>query len=298
MTKYDVFCTVVETGSFTQAAEQLGYSQSAVSQVIRALEEELGTTLFSRGKTGVTLTADGEEYFPYIRSICGAESALAKKRREMMGLESSDIRIGTFTSVSRNLLPKLMKRFKARYPGVHFILQQGEYTGIAQWIQEGSVDFGFVNPKAVKGLDVRPLYRDRMVAVLPANHPLAEQKHISLWDLAQEPFILLDEGEYSVPLTAFSGVGLEPQIEYTALDDYSILAMVSQGLGVSALYQTVVSGYQEGVVTRPVVENLDRVVAVAWSNWETLPTAARAFVSFIRAELPELIRTVPGVHQI
>lgn len=297
MTRYDVFCKVVETGSFTLTAEKLGYSQSAVSQMIRALEQELGTTLFSRGKTGVTLTANGRQYLPYVRAICGAESALAKKRQEMLGLENSDIRIGTFTSVSRNLLPRLMQRFKARYPGVHFTLQQGDYTGIAQWIQEGSVDFGFVNPKAVEGLDIRPLYRDRMVAVLPPGHPLADHKQVSLWELAREPFILLDEGDYSVPLTAFAALHLHPAIEYKVVDDYSILAMVRQGLGVSALYRMVLPEYQQDVVTLPIAEELERTVAVAWRDWETLPLAARSFMNFIRDESPELLKTIPGVRQ-
>ena len=93
------------------------------------------------------------------------------------------------------------------------------------------MDFGFVNPKAVRGLDVRPLYRDRMAAVLPPNHPLVEQTCGSLRDLAQEPFILLDEGEYNVPLAAFSGLGLHPGIEYRVVDDYSILALGGTGPG-------------------------------------------------------------------
>ena len=296
MTKYDIFCKVVETGSFTRAAEQMGYSQSAVSQTVQALEQELGVALFSRRKTGVALTADGKQYLPYIRAVCGAEGALLKKRREMLGLENSTIRIGTFTSVSRNLLPQLMQRFKDRYPGVRFILQQGEYTAISQWIQEGSVDFGFVNPKAVQGLDARPLYRDRMVAVLPPAHPLAARKSVSLRELAAEPFILLDEGAYSVPLEAFQRLGLRPRIEYTVFDDYSILAMVKQGLGVAALYRMVLPGYGQDVVTLPIEENLERTVAIAWRNWETLPFAARSFTEFIRSESADLLGTIPGVR--
>jgi DNA-binding transcriptional LysR family regulator len=296
MTKYDIFCKVVETGSFTRTGEQLGYSQSAVSQTVHGLEQELGTTLFSRGKNGVELTADGSQYLPYIRAICGAEGALAKKRREMLGLENSTIRIGTFTSVSRTLLPRLMQKFKSVYPGVRFLLQQGEYTTICQWIQEGSVDFGFVNPAAVQGLEVHPLYRDRMAAVLPPQHPLAARDGVSLRDLAAEPFILLDEGAYSVPMEAFRQMGLRPRIEYTVFDDYSILSMVSQGLGVAALYPIVLPGYGRDVVTLPIEEALERTVAIAWQNWETLPLAARSFTDFIRREAPRLLDGIPGVQ--
>lgn len=281
LSRCDVFCCVVDAGSFTGAAARLGYSQSAVSQTVRALEQELGTALLDRGRGKLALTADGQSYLPYLRALAGAGHALTQKRREMQGLENTTVRIGTFTSVSRHLLPPLLKAFKAEYPGVRFVLQQGEYTGIARWVQEGAVDLGFVNPQAVTGLTVRPLYRDRMAAVLPPDHPLAGAGAVTLAQLAAQPFILLDEGSRSVPLDAFAAAGLAPRIEYTVYDDYTILAMVRQGLGVSVLYRLVLAGLSEGLAVRPVAEPLERTVALAWQNWDTLPLAARRFAGYI-----------------
>jgi len=286
--RYDIFCQVVESGSFTRAAEAMGYSQSAVSQSVRSVEEELATTLLNRSKSGLTLTADGETFLPYIRGICSAEKALSQKQRELQGLENSEIHIGTFTSVSRNLLPPLMQRFKQQYPGVRFVLQQGEYTSIRQWVLEGSIDFGFANAQTVTGLTVRPLCRDQMMAVLPPGHPLAQVSAVTLQQLAAEPFILLDEGERSVPLDAFARRGLKPRIEYTVYDDYTILAMVRQGLGVSILYRLVLSGFEQDLILRPVQEPLERTLALVWRNWETLPLAARRFAEFIRQESPAI----------
>ncbi len=294
MTRYDVFCTVVDTGSFTRAAEQLGYSQSAVSQMVQALEAELGSTLLRRGKGGVALTEDGESYLPYLRALSGASAALGQKRREMQGLENSVVRIGTFTSVSRNLLPPLMQRFKAAWPGVHFVLRQGEYTNIARWVREGAVDFGFVRADAVSGLALRPLYQDEMLAVLPPEHPLAGQQSVSLRDLARQPFILLDEGDRSLPREAFAREGLAPHIEYEVYDDYTILAMVRRGLGVSILYRLVLTGFGEGLALRPVEEPLRRTVALACRDWDTLPLAARRFAEFLCAEAPGLLAALPG----
>lgn len=289
ISRYDVFCAVVEQGSFTRAAEQLGYSQSAVSQTIQALEQELGTTLVSRGKGGAVLTADGESYLPYLRAICSAEEALVQKQHEMQGLINQEIHIGTFTSVSRNLLPQLMKRFKTIYSDVHFVLEQGGYKGIKQWVLEGRVDFGFVNAKAVSGLTVRTLYHDKMLAVLPPGHSLEAQPSLSLRDLAKEPFILLDEGDYSVALAAFLQYGLKPHVEYKVYDDYSILAMVKRGLGVSILYNMVLSGFEQGLVIKPVQEPLERPLALAWKNWETLPLASRRFAEFILQHAAEVL---------
>ena len=281
MTRYYVFLKVVETGSFTRAAQELDYTQSAVSQMVQTLEEELCATLFHRSKSGITLTPDGQEYLPFIRAVCNACNELRRKRREMEGLEGSVIRIGTFTSVSRNWLPLLIKQFKELYPSVQFELLQGEYTNISQWIKEGSVDFGFVNPTAVSGLKTIPLYQDEMLAVLCPGHPLAAQKRLTLQSLAAEPFILLDEGEHSVVLDAFASEGLTPNLQYKVYDDYSIVSMVEQGLGVSVLYRPVLQNIAQNLVTLPLDSPVTRTVAVACRDSRALSGASRTFLRFI-----------------
>lgn len=282
MTRYDVFLRVAETGSFTRAAESLGYSQSAVSQTVKALEAELGSRLVLRGHGGVTLTADGESYLPYLRAVSAAEEELARKRRETLGLEQGVIRIGAFTSVSRTLLPKLMQEFRRDYPSVQFFLHQGEYNNIRAWILDGTVDFGFLCPDAVDGVETIPLYRDRMEAVLPPGHPLAVRETVRLSELAREPFILLDEGEFSVPMRAFAAAGLSPVPLYKVYDDYSILAMAEQGLGCSILYEAVLGGeYGRRVEVRPIAEPVERTVALAFRNREALSTAASRFLTHI-----------------
>ncbi len=281
ISRYGIFCRVVEQGSFTRAAEELGYSQSAVSQNVRALEQETGVTLLSRRKDGVQLTQDGQEFYPYIQSIFQAEQALERKRQETMGLQNSLIRIGTFTSVSRNLLPPMMKRFKEKYPDVRFVLRQGEYTSIPQWIRQGEIDFGFVNQDAVEGMETRLLYEDHMLAVLPQGHRLEGKSSLTLQDISTEPLILLDEGEHSVLLDAFHSAGLTPSLAYEVYDDYSILSMVRQGLGISVLYEKVVAGFEQGLSLRPIQESPRRRVALSWVSWDTMPYAARRFAEFL-----------------
>lgn len=282
ISRYGIFCKVIELASFSKVARKIGYSQSAVSQTIKSLEKELGVILIDRKKDGITLTSDGKEFLPYLEAIYSAECALEQKHKEITGLENSIIRLGTFTSVSRNILPQLMKQFKKIYPNVNFILKQGEYTSIQKWVQTNSVDFGFVNSHAVSGIDVEVLYEDEMLAVLPPNHPLAQNEMISLAQLAKEPFILLDEGDYSVIMNAFQKLNLSPQIEYEVYDDYSILAMVRQGLGVSAMYGLVLNGLEKGLQIRPIREKPTRPVALAWQNKNTMSLASRRFMEFIQ----------------
>ena len=124
--RYQIVCMVVDCGSLKRAADKLGYTQSAVSQAVKALERELGTTLIERGKQGVSLTRDGKQYLPYLRQIVTAEVELEGKRQELLGLSSTDIRIATFTNVSRTVLPRVIRDFGALHPGVRFTLKQGD----------------------------------------------------------------------------------------------------------------------------------------------------------------------------
>lgn len=285
--RYRIFLNVLKTGSFTRTAELLEYSQSAISQSIHSLENETGTILLERTSNGITLTKDGEQYLPYIQEIQAAEDAFLEHQQEMQGLVNAKVRIGTFTSVSRNILPILMKEFRQEHPDVSFELIQGEYNSITADILAGRLDFGFVNPAFVNGIETVPLLQDTMMAVLPENHPLARKRSVSLKQLTEDPFIELDEGEYSVAVEAFERNHLKPHICYKVTDDYSILAMVRQSLGISILYRLVLAGYSEGVSVVPIQESLQRTIALAWRNYETMPYAARMFADYIRIKMPQ-----------
>ncbi len=94
ISKYGIFCKVVESGSFTRVAEQLGYSQSAVSQTVKTLEQELGTVLIDRRRDGMVLTSDGRDYYAYFQAIVGAENALDKKHMEMQAWKTAPFALG------------------------------------------------------------------------------------------------------------------------------------------------------------------------------------------------------------
>lgn len=279
--KYKIFTEVVNLGSFTKTAEKIGYSQSAISQMVKNIETDMGVCLLERHKDGLSLTKDGQQLWPHIQAIVYAEDALEQKRRELTGLENSTIKIGAFTSVSRNLLPELMRKFKEIYPKVNFFIKQGDYNEISSWVQDGSVDFGFSGREVTVGFSQHTLYEDHLLAVLPLEHPLAVKKEVSLADLAEETFILLDEGEESTIMRAFNKAKLNIRPAYIIYDDYTILAMVRQNLGISILFEQVVAGYEKGLVLRPIKEKPFRRLDLIWKKKEILPTAARNFMSFI-----------------
>ncbi|MBQ4870313.1 LysR family transcriptional regulator [Priestia megaterium] len=281
MNSYYAFIKALETGSFTKAAEELGYTQSAISQMVHSLEEELSTTLILRSRTGITLTPDGEEFLPFIKNICNSHRELIEKKKEMAGLQSGLIRIGTFSSVSCNWLPGLMKDFKEQYPSVHFELHQGDYTSISSWIKEGTVDLGFVNPEAVTKLTSIPLQEDEMLAVLPKDHSLSTHDIVSLEELAKEPYILLDEGDLSEPLTVFNENKFEPNIQFRVYDDFAIMSMIEKGLGVSILPKLVLSRCPYNIETRSISPFIVRTISLAYKDKKVLPIASRYFIDFI-----------------
>ena len=125
------------------------------------------------------------------------------------------------------------------------------------------------------------MYEDRMIAVLPKSHPLARRAEISLKDLAGEPFLMLDEGKFSVVRRAFQKEGLEPDVRYFVYDDYTILSMVQLGLGNSMLYERVARGFEHQTALVPLKNAPKRPVALTWKSWETLSYAAKNFANFL-----------------
>jgi DNA-binding transcriptional LysR family regulator len=123
-----------------------------------------------------------------------------------------------------------------------------------------------------------------MVAVLPRTHSLAHKAEIRLQDLIQEPFLMLDEGDFSVVRRAFEAEHLTPDVRYVVYDDYTILSMVQLGLGISMLYERVARGFEEQVALVPLHNAPKRRVALAWKNRDTLSYAARSFADFLLNE--------------
>ena len=281
VSKYGVFCMVAEQKSFTKVANEIGYSQSAVSQIVKNLEKELGATLINRGRDGISLTKDGEEFLPYIQSIYIAEQGLSAKSKEMSGLENATISMCALSSIGRHILPYCMKDFKKKYPNVNFVVKQGDYNDTHDGIIDGTIDFGFSIIGASPQLENVPLYSDDMMAILPLDHPLANEKSVTFAQLANQPFILLYEGEYINILNAFSSEGVAPDVQYKVYDDYSIISMVKKGLGISVLYKAVLKDVSFDLSVVPIEGSHSRTIALVYKNWDTLPKAAQLFAQYV-----------------
>ena len=155
-------------------------------------------------------------------------------------------------------------------------------------MRTGELDFGFVTPDAVRGTDSRFLKYGEHRACLPKDHPLAQGSSVQLSDLVTEPFLLLEEGVYSEPLAAFRAEGLEPNIRMTMHDDYSILSMVEQGLGVTILPELVLRKQSYDIAILPVEPMVYRRISIISRDENELSVAAKTFIRFLIEEQERL----------
>ena len=249
--KYEVFEKTVELSSLTKAAEELGLTQSGVSHIIAALEEEFGFPLLTRSRTGARLTPEGEKIMPFLRDILRSQEQLDQTAAELRGLSAGTVRIATFTSVAVHWLPGMMQEFQTLYPHVEFKLFNGDYHDVDRWLTDGSVDIGFITLPTALRCECIPLREDRLLAILPENHPLANDPCYPIAQLSNEDFINLKE-EQDHEITKFlEHLQQKPNIRYEVSNDYAILSMVECGLGISVVHELMLYPNRYHIVAKP-----------------------------------------------
>ncbi len=282
--RYEVFMKIVETQSLTKTAAYFGCTQSAVSQLVKALETELGVSLLIRSKAGVRLTAEGEYLLPGMRQIVQGERSVFERSLELQNMNVGLIRIGIFTSLSSQWLPPYLQRFRERYPNIGFELLQGDVTQISEWLRNGVVDIGFMTPPESDEFYFRELLADRMNIVLPAQHPLAGRP-VTLRDLREETFVLQESGYSQITETMFRDAKMRPKRQYMVKDDYTVMSMVESGLGVSLLPELMLRRNPFELYACPSEPAYYRHLGVSWLRREQNSVAVSKFVQLLLEEL-------------
>lgn len=288
VSKYQVFLKVVSCGNFTRAAELLNFTQSGISRAITSLENELGVTLLSRNRGGVVLTADGRVVLPQIEKLCADHHALMQTVEGLKDMESGLVKIATFSSVSAQWLPRILKSFGQMYPNIEFEVVTGDfYDQIENWIVTGAVDCGFLRLPSVKHLQTYRLHRDELQVVVPCDHPQVNSDPFPKDLLALEPFIQLEEGDDYEIMAAFDAMDIRPHVKYVAREDRTILAMVSEGLGISLLPELMVRRSPSPVrACRPPMA-FYRTIGIGVRDEQALSKSTRLFVNYVRAWVAE-----------
>jgi len=285
--KFMAFIKTVECGSFTLAADMLNYSQSGISRMIGDLEKEWNVLLLERNRTGVRLTSDGLSLLPYAKSVCSEYEKLQMQVDELNGLKSGIIRIGTFSSVATHWLPNIIKAFQEDYPNIDYELLLGDYMEIESWISEGRVDCGFVRLPTLPEFETIFLEQDKLLVVLPEQHPFADFEKFPVQALCDYPFMLLEKGAKAEVSEIFMRCGISPKVHFTTWDDYAIMSMIESKLGISILPELIL----QRIPYRIVVKELDvpafRNIGLAFRDKKNASLAVKRFVGYLDYRKPE-----------
>jgi DNA-binding transcriptional LysR family regulator len=263
--KLTAFVAVAEELHFGRAAIKLHLSQPPLSLMIRGLEADLGAKLFLRTSRRVELTEAGGVLLDEARAILGQLGEARRRTVEAGRGERGSLAIGFITPVIYGVLPRLLREFRTRFPGVRLTLR--EATGDVQLaeLESGKLSAGFVaGPVASEQLSVLSVLREPMVATLPKSHPLARgQSAIRLAQLRDEPFILFPRtsapGWFDAIVAFCRSAGFSPRIEQEAMQSQTIVGLVSAGLGVAIVPASIKQLRRQGVVYRPFKERSPRV---------------------------------------
>jgi DNA-binding transcriptional LysR family regulator len=281
------FAAVAEHLHFGRAAHSLHISQPPLSRAIRALERELGVTLFARTRRRVELTPEGARLLEHARQALGQlERAVAEVRAMAAGAQGR-LRIGFVSLADFGVLPGLLRAYKASHPGVELTLREMLSPEQAAALGAGTLDLGLLLPPAGEQLEHVVVQRERFVAALPSRHRLAAQRgRIAMRSLAGERFVMVPReiapGLYDIVSGLAARAGFTLNVAQEAIQMQTVVSLVSSGLGAAIVPASLANLGRKGVVYRPIGDPHPSLEL--WLAWRqgTLAPAGRDFVDHAR----------------
>lgn len=260
--KLEAFMTIVRTGSFCRAAEEMGCTQSGLTQTVNSLEKELGCRLLDRHYRGVTVSADGRSLLPFIEQTLRDSHALKSKARALRR-QTGSIRIGTFSSLAATLLPQVLKEFKQAYPNISVSIRVGA-TEVPDWLDRGEIDLALLDDSRKHSFRFTPILHDPFMAVVPESFSAPTGGTLTLQELLQHPFIMIQLNELKSQIEQLPGLDLNEGIQLNSADDAVLISMVEQGLGVTVMTELCLRGKQRsGIKVYPITPLLSRTLGIA-----------------------------------
>jgi DNA-binding transcriptional LysR family regulator len=282
---------IAERRSFAAAARELGYSQSAISHQIATLERAAGTRLLDRpvGTRTVTVTEAGERLLRHARRVAGAMRAAEADLAALARGDAGTLHVGTFQSASVRLLPRVMRGFVARRPGIEVRLVEADYEEeLHDRLRRGALELSFLLRTEDPALDAIHVLTDAYVLLVPRDDPLARRRRpIRLKDIASLPLIAYkrpDEGGEA----ALRAAGAEPQVVFRSDETAVVQGLVGAGLGYALVPRLTVTRSDRTTRAVAVTGIAPREITLTWLADRTLSPAARAFVDVVSALAREL----------
>lgn len=230
-----IFSTIAREGSFARAAEQLHLTPSAISHAVAGMEAECGFSLFTRTKSGVTLTAAALDLLPAIQRLLASNEALDQSVAQINGMQKGELRLAVFNSACVAWLPQLLPQYQADFPGIELKLYQGGYADIAAWIKNGTAEVGLLSDSSAKDLYFEQIYLDPLVCIAPTSFVPRQPGRVYAEELRGQPFVSqhTDTDADTRDYLKINDLDIDPRCYVT--DDGSTVAMVACGQGLAIM---------------------------------------------------------------
>lgn len=280
--KYEAFVRAVELGSLSKAAEELGYTQSGLSHMMQSLEDELGFPLMIRTPSGILPNQEGALLLPMIRLLLSANEGLEQSIAKIKGADTGRIRIASFSSVAIYWLPAIISGFQKDYPNVEIQIIEGGAERIEFMMESHEADLCIYTGGENRNFDWIPLRRDQLLALVPPGHPLTEGETVPIDAFLSEQFIMPIAGyDYEVH-HILDKLEHYPHIRFSACNDYAIINMVAQGLGVSILPELLLRNYHNDAVAMPMEPPQYRMLGMGVPQLRTASPVTRNFMRYVQ----------------
>lgn len=269
------------TGSFSAAARELGCTQPAVSQQMKALESSAGTTLLIRTGREMRLTQAGEALVRHASGILAGLTAAEEEVAAIAGLRAGRVRLVSFPSGSSTLVPGALAALRAAHPGTRVSLVEAEPPRSVEMLRDGDCDIALAFRYGTPGAEwddlvVRPLLTDRLIGLVPEGHVLADRDEVGIGELAGEPWIAGCPRCRRQLVEVCEASGFTPRIDF-ATDDYpAVIGLVGAGLGVAVLPALAIESVRprgaRTVTVEPAIER--EIVALTLPDLAQVPAVA------------------------
>jgi DNA-binding transcriptional LysR family regulator len=281
-----VFGEVARQGSFTGAAEALGYTQSAVSRQISALEKDLGAELFDRLPRGVRLTPQGDCLLPHAQAVIDRLGTALDDLRALRDLAAGRLRVGAFPTADVALVPRAVAAFRAAHPKITLTLAEGFVRRHVARLHAGDLDLAVLTaaaPAVFDGLDLRHLLDDQMLVAMHPSHPLAGRRTLRLAELADEEWIAGSSRPEETLISSALHAGFQPRITYVIGEWIAKQGMVAAGLGITLIPSIAASTVRPDIALAALHpdDSPVRSVFAATPHGRTGPPATTAFIDFL-----------------
>src|SRR5436309_6192941 len=249
------FIEVARNRNFTRAARRLNLATPALSLQIQKLEKELGIRLFNRGQKETVLTPAGETLFEKAQELLTMADSVKQSVAAVSDLRAGRLTLAFVSSLGTRWLPETFRDFRGSFPCLNLLTYEETSLGVAALVEDATAELGFLElPTNNQLFEVKEIWNEPVYAVLPADHPLAAKKILSLRQLEKDQFIVKRGESEQQTIEACRAAGFEPRIGCQCTEQETKIALVQAGLGVMLLPQLAASSLREGVVAVPIRE--------------------------------------------